>query len=51
MQYQSCLQGERDYIEAVSTDEAIFKYEELPEKEVSFEEAFPGVELEEAWEK
>jgi hypothetical protein len=42
------LQGERDYIEVVSPDEAIFKYEELPKKEVSFEEAFPGVELEEA---
>lgn len=47
-QHQTCWQGERDRIEPLSRDEAIRLYEELPAKEVEFEEAFPGVEVEEA---
>lgn len=40
--------GERDRIEPLERDEAIRLYEELPVKELDFEEAFPGVEVEEA---
>jgi len=41
-------QGERDALEPLSQEEAIELYESLPEQEVSFEEAFPGVEVIEA---
>jgi len=41
-------QGERDRIEPLTKDEAIYLYERLPEKEVEFEEAFPGEPVEEA---
>ena len=48
LQHQTLWQGERDYIEPVSKEEAIRWYEDLPEKEVEFEEAFPGVAVKEA---
>jgi len=48
LQQQSLWQGERDYIEPVGKEEAMRWYEDLPEKEVEFEEAFPGVTAEEA---
>ncbi len=41
-------QGERDSIEPLTKDEAIYFYEQLLEKEVEFEEAFPGEPVEEA---
>jgi len=40
--------GERDHIEPLSQDEAATLYESLPERRLSFEEAFPGVQLVEA---
>lgn len=46
--YLTLWQGERDILEPLTKDEAIYLYEQLPEKEVEFEEAFPGVEVEEA---
>lgn len=45
---QTLWQGERDYLEPLSLKEAIELYESLPEKNVEFEEAFPGVEVTEA---
>lgn len=45
---QTLWQGERDQLEPLILDEAIMLYEQLPEKYVEFEEAFPGVEVEEA---
>jgi hypothetical protein len=47
-QYLTCWQGERDSLEPLSKDEAISLFEELSEKRVEFEDAFPGVELVEA---
>lgn len=47
-QHQTQWQGERDTIEPLDLDEAIRLYEELPEKELDFEEAFPGEEIREA---
>jgi hypothetical protein len=47
-QHQTCWQGEHDYIEPLRRKEAIDLYESLQEKEVDFEEAFPGVVIEEA---
>lgn len=47
-QYQTCWQGERDRLKPLELDEAIKLFEELPEKEIDFEKAFPGVEIEEA---
>jgi hypothetical protein len=41
-------QGELDRIEALTTDQAQQLYEDLPEHEVEFEEAFPGAPLEDA---
>jgi hypothetical protein len=41
-------QGERDSIEAVDEARARALYEELPEHDVDFEEAFPGALIEEA---
>ena len=39
-------QGERDTLQVVDQDEAIRLYEQdLPEHEVSYSEAFPGVEV------
>jgi len=48
MQIQTQWQGELDRITPLSEEEAICEYEALPEHEVEFEEAFPGVEIEEA---
>ena len=48
VQFQSTWPGERDRLLPLSQDEAMRLYGELPEKKVSFEEAFPGVEIEEA---
>jgi hypothetical protein len=41
-------QGERDRIMPLDRDSAYDLYERLPEKEVSAESAFPGIEIEEA---
>lgn len=38
-------QGERDTIEPVIADQAKQMYEELPEHELEFEEAFPGAKV------
>jgi hypothetical protein len=46
--YGTCWQGERDRVEPLTQGEAITLFETLPEKEVDFEQAFPGVEVEEA---
>ena len=48
VQFQSTWPGERDRLFPLSQDEAMRLYGELPEKKVSFEGAFPGVEIEEA---
>ena len=49
VQFQSTWPGERDQLLLpLSPDGAMQLYGELPEKKVSFEEAFPGVEFEEA---
>lgn len=45
---QTCWQGERDSLHPLTRDEAIAKWEELPEKEMDFAEAFPGYEVEDA---
>ena len=44
-QYQTCWQGERDHLEPLTKEEAIGLYEDLPEQEEDFEEAFPGVKV------
>lgn len=41
-------QGQRDYIEVLTEEEAVKLYEDLPEYELSYEEAFPGRGIEEA---
>ena len=46
--YQTLWQGELDSLEPLSEDEAIYLYEQLPEHEAEFEEAFPFAEVEEA---
>jgi hypothetical protein len=48
VQFQSTWLGERDRLLPLSLDEAMRLYGELPDKKASFEEAFPGVEIEEA---
>ena len=48
MQFQSTWPGDHCRLFPLSPDEAIRFYGELPEKKVGFEEAFPGVEIEEA---
>jgi hypothetical protein len=48
VQFQSTWPGERDQLLPLSPDEAMQLYGELREKKVSFEEAFPGLEIEEA---
>ena len=47
-QHLTQWQGERDTLEPLTQDEAVSLFEELGEKRVSFQEAFPGVEIEEA---
>ena len=44
---QTLWQGEIDRLEPLTIEEAIALYEQLPEKSLDFEEAFPGVEVEE----
>ena len=46
--HSTCRQGSRSYIEAISQEDAMRIYEELPEHECAYEEAFPGRALEEA---
>jgi len=46
--YLSLWQGELDRLEPLTLDEAVYLYEQLPEHEVPFEEAFPTVEVEDA---
>jgi hypothetical protein len=48
VQLQSTWPGERDRLFPLSRDEAMRLHGELPEKRVSFEQAFPGVEIEDA---
>ncbi len=49
LQIRTCWQGEHDHLRPVSQEEAIELWEgPLREHEVEFEEAFPGVEIEEA---
>jgi len=45
---QTCWQGERDSLEPLDRDEAVGLFEQLPEHDVSWEEAFPGVVIEDA---
>jgi len=45
--YATLWQGERDYIEPISTNEAKYYYENLPEHPIKYKEVF-GVEPEEA---
>jgi hypothetical protein len=48
-QHLTCWQGEHDQIEPISQDEAISLYEgALREHRVDYDEAFPGVEVEDA---
>jgi hypothetical protein len=46
--YMTCWQGEHDSIQPLTLDEAIEHYECLTECRLTFEEAFPGVELQDA---
>jgi hypothetical protein len=48
VQFQSTWPGDRDRLFPLSQDEAMRLYGELPEKKVSFGDAFPCVEIEEA---
>jgi hypothetical protein len=48
VQFQSTWPCDRDRLLPLSQDESMRLYGELHEKKVSFEEAFPGVEIEEA---
>jgi hypothetical protein len=41
-------QGEIDTLQALTQDEAVTLWDELPEKRVSFEAAFPNVSIEDA---
>jgi len=45
---RTCWEGERNALTPLSQDEAIMTWEELTEHLVKFEEAFPGVTVEEA---
>ena len=44
----TCWQGERGSLEPLTVDEAVSMFEGMIEHRVSYEEAFPGVEIEEA---
>lgn len=46
--HSTCWQGSRSHIEVLTKEQAMQKYEELPEHEVEFEEAFPGETADEA---
>ncbi len=45
---QTLWQGERDYLEPMTPEDARDLFESLPEKHMEFEDAFPGFEVEEA---
>jgi hypothetical protein len=48
-QHLTQWEGERDTLEPLTQDEAVTLYEELDDKDaVPFEEAFPGMKIEEA---
>jgi hypothetical protein len=47
-QYQSSLSSELDRIVPLDQGEALSLYERLPRKEAPFEEAFPGIDIEDA---
>lgn len=44
----TCWQGEADHIEPITEGEAVELFEGMREQRVSHEDAFPGVEVEEA---
>lgn len=44
----TCWQGERDSIEPLTADEAASLWESLTEQRMEFDEAFPGLTVEEA---
>jgi hypothetical protein len=44
----TCWEGEQDRIEPLTLDGAVELFEGMSERRVSFEEAFPGVKVEEA---
>ncbi|MFH1147459.1 MAG: hypothetical protein V1736_07105 [Pseudomonadota bacterium] len=46
--YLTMWEGERDHLEPLSVEDAIRLFQDLPEKEMDFEEAFPGSTVEEA---
>ncbi len=48
VQHQSSVSGERDQLVPLDQSDAMSLYEKLSNKEVNFEEAFPGVEIEDA---
>jgi hypothetical protein len=47
-QHQSSLSGEHDRIVPLDQGEALSLYERLAKKEVPFDQAFPGVDIEDA---
>jgi hypothetical protein len=47
-QRQTCRQGKPDSIEPLDLDDAVKLFGELHEKEIDFEDAFPGVQIEDA---
>ena len=46
--YLTCWQGEQDSLAPLTIDEAVELFETLTERRATFEEAFPGVTVEEA---
>jgi len=46
--HQTSWQGERTSVEPLTTDEAADLWERLPERRIDFEDAFPGMTLEDA---
>jgi len=46
--YLTSWQGERDSLRPLDLEEALELYGRLPERRVDFEDAFPGVEVEDA---
>ena len=48
VQYRTQWQGELDRLEILPQEEAIRLFEDLREKRITFEQAFPGVKIEDA---
>ena len=48
MQHQTTWERERDCLTPLARDEAVRIFTELPAKKVDFEEAFPGIKVEDA---